>query len=391
MRPVFDVAVAGAGPAGAATARRLARRGCRVALLESSRFEAPRPGESLAPSIRPLLADLGVWPRFEALRPLASYGTRSRWGDVELRDHSHLTSPYRCGWHVDRRAFDRMLAEAAADAGAELRRSCTAVRCERVADAWRLGLREGEARTSDSLSARVVVDATGRTARMARGAGAGRVVFDRMVGIGATFCGVDVSCEGFVLIESVREGWWYSAPVSADRMVAMLMTDADIYRRERLAEPGTWRDALAGAPATAERAGGAVVWGPRVFAAFSHRLRRADADAPWIGVGDAALAVDPISGSGVIRALRTARSAADAALAILDGERRPAIEAYEAARDAEAAEYLRERAAYYAIEERWPDAPFWARRANGIRRRVRRPAADDTLSSSGSPGALSHA
>ena len=113
MSSDFDVAVVGAGPAGSATARWLALRGQRVALLERSRFDVPRVGESLAPAVQPLLVELGVWRQFLALKPLPSYGTRSHWGEATPRMHSHLLSPWGCGWHVDRRAFDLMLAQAA--------------------------------------------------------------------------------------------------------------------------------------------------------------------------------------------------------------------------------------------------------------------------------------
>jgi len=65
MTADFDVIVLGAGPAGAAAARRLQQWGCRAALIERSRLDAPRVGESLAPSTQPLLQELGVWPRFQ--------------------------------------------------------------------------------------------------------------------------------------------------------------------------------------------------------------------------------------------------------------------------------------------------------------------------------------
>ena len=70
--------------------------------------------------------------------------------------------------------------------------------------------------------------------------------------------------------------------------------------------------------------------------------------------------MDPISGSGVVRALKTAHAGAGAgaALAVLDGDR-SAIEAYEAARDDECTVYLVERERYYGAEARWPEAPFW--------------------------------
>ena len=364
MPRTFDVAVVGAGPAGAATARRLAQSGCRVVLLERSRFDAPRVGESLAPATQPLLVDLGVWERFMTLAPLPSYGTRSAWGSAELQSHSHLVSPYGCGWHVDRLAFDRMLAHAAAAAGAELRCATAYTGCDRSADGrWRLRLSERGSSAPDAVCARVLVDATGRGAHVARQLGAERIVFDRLVGVAALVGQADVTAEGYVLVEATPDGWWYSAPVSPGQMVAMLMTDSDLCRRARISSPEGWRAMLAQAPDTAARVTGSVVWGPRVFSALSQRLDRRAHDDPWIAVGDASLAVDPISGSGVVRALRSAVTAARTALALLDGDTGRTITAYEADGDRECSSYLRERALYYAIERRWEAAPFWRRRA----------------------------
>jgi flavin-dependent dehydrogenase len=72
--------------------------------------------------------------------------------------------------------------------------------------------------------------------------------------------------------------------------------------------------------------------------------------------------VDPISGSGLVRALRTAQHAAATALALLAGEANRPVAAYEAARDQECTQYLRERALYYGAEGRWAGATFWQRR-----------------------------
>ena len=168
MLSQFDVAVVGAGPAGAATALRLANSGCRVALIERTQFEAPRVGESLAPSVQPLLADLGVWRDFLRLQPLPSYGTRSVWGAEAPEVHSHISSHWGCGWHVDRAPFDRILADAAAKAGATFLSETSFVDCQEQNGGWRLVLRQRGARSSKEREftsvARVVVDATGRSA-----------------------------------------------------------------------------------------------------------------------------------------------------------------------------------------------------------------------------------
>lgn len=362
-----DAVIIGAGPAGSSTARRLALGGLEVVLVERSGFDAPRIGESLAPAVQPELAALGVWPAFQALSPLPSYGTRSYWGrDVPL-DHSHVMSPWTTGWHVDRRAFDRMLATAAAGAGATVLTRTTAVACRRSTSGWTIALRGCGDRSDTSVRTRVVVDATGRAARFATALGAGRAVLDRLVGVASRYERVDGTGEAYVMVEATAGGWWYSAPVPSGDLIVMAMTDGDLCARSHLATATEWSANLRNAPATAARsAAGRVAWGPRVFSAASHRLIRRERRTAWLAVGDAALAVDPISGSGVVRALRTGRAAAEAVIALLRGGDPDAIEHYEDDRDREAAAYVTERATYYGLEQRWPDETFWSRRVNRL-------------------------
>jgi flavin-dependent dehydrogenase len=362
-----DVAVVGAGPAGSATARQLALRGRSVLLIERSWFETPRVGESLAPAVQPLLMELGVWDAFLSLGPRPSHGTCALWGDAIPQTHSHLFSPWGCGWHVDRCAFDSMLAETAARAGAVVLYGTTCIGCTETSNGWMLSLRssgEQDRGHARQLHARVVIDASGRAARLAPWVGASRLLLDHLVGIASRFDGVDAENNCYVLVETAAEGWWYSAPVCDGGMIAMLMTDGDLCGRAALASPRAWHARLHVTDATRQRLAGATAsWGPRTFSAVSHRLRRRERHAPWLAVGDAALAVDPISGSGIVRALSTARAAAATAVALLDGSAPHAIERYETQRDRECTWYLHERALYYGVEQRWQQSAFWQRRA----------------------------
>lgn len=369
-----DVAIVGAGPAGSALARRLALQGCRVALIERSRFDAPRIGESLAPGIKPALQAIDAWDAFLALGPLPSWGVSAHWGAGDgPQTHSHIFSAHGCGWHVDRRRFDRMLAQRAVDAGAELRVGAAVRDVQAVGDDWRLAVKTDDGATA-SLCARVVVDATGRRALLGRKLGATRIAFDRLVGVAAHLRLPDRDARQHLRVEAIASGWWYFAPLpegaaaEPDAILAMLMTDADLCADARLQRPGPWlahlRESAFGRALV--RANEAIPT-LRTHCAGSHRMRRdpasmqASMHARWLAVGDAALAVDPISGSGVPRALRSAKAAAATVLAMLRGE--TSVAAHERERDVECTRYLFERAAYYADEDRWPEATFWRRRA----------------------------
>jgi flavin-dependent dehydrogenase len=355
----YDVVVAGGGPAGAATALRLAAAGRSVAVLERGRFDRPRVGETLAPDVQPLLRDLGVWDGFGALRPLPSWGTRSAWDGPAPAEHSHLASGYGSGWHVDRRAFDAMLADAAAGAGAHLRLGTSVAACRHDGTGWEVATGDGS-----RLRGRVLVDATGRRAGPGRSLGARRVLFDRLVAVSAGWSDVDVTGERYLLVEAGADGWWYTAPLPGGAIVGMLMTDADLCRRGGLAGTARWHSRLRAAALTAARVGAAPpVGAPRVYPAASHRLVRPGDPRPWLAVGDAALAVDPISGSGVLRALRTAEAAAETAAALLDrsGDAAALVGRYESARDRACTEYLLQRAHYYGLV-RHLHGPFWTRR-----------------------------
>src|SRR5262245_55026545 len=75
--PRYDVAVVGAGPAGAATATHLARAGWRVVLVDRALFPRDKPcAESLSPAAEPLLAELGALEEVEAARPARLRGYR---------------------------------------------------------------------------------------------------------------------------------------------------------------------------------------------------------------------------------------------------------------------------------------------------------------------------
>jgi flavin-dependent dehydrogenase len=352
-RTSADVVVVGAGPAGAALGLRLARVGCSVVLLEQSGYEQFRVGEALPPAAAVRLQRLGVWEPFLQTHPEPVHGVQSAWGTGELDSSSFFGHPLLNGWHLDRSRFDTMLTLAATGAGARVFRQTRARDVEFRDGEW--SVNAGDLR----IRAGFLVDATGRRAHLCQRLGIGRRQPDRLIGIAVRFAETHGGLPS--QIESHPLGWWYSASLPNGGVIAIFFTDSDICAHNRLTHPVAWTRRLQESPHTSERIAGLTPnWPLRVFPAASHCLRRAAGDG-WLAVGDAATGRDPLSSSGIDFALASAERASSALCALAAGRQESADE-YDAEVQADFAAYLQDRRAYYAMERRWPESPFWQRR-----------------------------
>ncbi|HYH07487.1 MAG TPA: tryptophan 7-halogenase [Thermoanaerobaculia bacterium] len=336
----FEVAVCGGGPAASAAALLLAREGVSVVILERGDDTGDKPGESIAPAARPLLEELGLWDALARDGHLPCHGNRSSWGSDDVAELPFVFTPYGHGWHLDRRRFERLLYERACAAGAVRRTNSRVVEAVRDDDVWRVRCEGGE-----GIEARVLVDATGRTSAIARRHGAQRVVDDTLIALVAFLEG-EPDEDSFTLVEATEHGWWYTAPIPDGRLAAMFVTDAEIARAF------DWNALLA--PRTRSRCERFALCEPRRVDAASARLDRVAGDG-WLAIGDAAMALDPLSSHGIASALATGIEAAHALLTNAAGR-------YVHVVDAMWSGYVSSRRAMYAQEQRWHDAPFWRRR-----------------------------
>ena len=358
----FDVVIVGAGPAGAVAAFALAPLR-RVLLVEREAGARERIGKSLAPAARPLLADLGLLGAFEREHHPPCYGNRAAWGSNEPFETDFLRDPNGCGWHLDRARFDVWLRNAAAERGAELMSPAHVTAMHVGNDGWHVSLGD-----SGSIVARLVIDAGGRSAGVARHLGARRRVHDRLISswpqgrVASAHIGA-----GLTYIQADEQGWWYSAPLSNDRRVLAFHADADLIEPD-LHDPARLH-------AFALRRGGELTsmlsacgfvpdGACGVTAAHSAILEPANGihqDLAWMAAGDAAISFDPLSAQGIFNALYTGFAAARAADAYLSGDTF-ALTRYREAIGAIHAAYRTHLAHWYAQEQRWPQAPFWRRR-----------------------------
>lgn len=344
----FDVVIVGGGPAGAATALALARRGMRCAIVERHAAPPPRVGETLPPAVRTPLENLGVWERFLADGHDPAVGNRSSWGSERIDEVHFIRNAYGHGWHIDRQRFESMLLDAARSAG-------VVVLAGAPIDVWERA--DGHVVTigATQIHAKFAVDASGRGSFLARISGAERIAIDHLIA-STMFLAPRLTDpqQKFTFIEAVEDGWWYSAPLPDGRLVAAFMTDGTALRTRE-----EWLDAARRTRSTRERIAAYATDDavPQIAAANTSRLTSV-VGPDWLAVGDAAVSFDPLSSQGILIALE---SAIDAANAIADGGE-AALSRYASLITERYRNYLVERAQFYGAERRWPDAPFWHRR-----------------------------
>lgn len=294
MDEMADVAVVGAGPAGAATALRTLQRrpDARVLLLDAAAFPRDKVcGDGVAPHVLALLDALGV-PEVAALgRPLWGLRVRSPGGRVV---HARCDRPSRV---IPRSVFDAALVDAAVARGAVLRR-------HRVR---RVSVRPDRVVLDGRIHARVVIGADGAhsAVRRALGAPAAPPATTAMAvrGYAETCVDPDALVIAFARARPPAYAWSFPLPGGGANLgYGVFGTAAPTSRGqllERLAEelPGQVFD-----PATVRGHHLPLSTGPRF-----------QPDGRVLLAGDAARLVNPVTGEGIFYGMASGVLAARAA------------------------------------------------------------------------------
>ncbi|MDO8862661.1 hypothetical protein Q6D67_13200 [Haliea sp. E1-2-M8] len=343
-----DIVVAGGGPAGCCAALGLQQMGYRVLLLAT-----PRP-----------------WPSCEGFSARALQGLQQA-GLNSAAACLGAASPRRATWNgttndansehlVLREALDQALLADVRSAGIEVITGQLGPThaLENGGSQLQVRLASGG---SVARGCRFLIDARGRAA----GGGGNRLRGPESVSLVQVRQGPPEPASSYLY--SLPSGWAWLAQTGAGLLFLQLTVSAEAGSLPARSELDSWFNALIQPHHDiTDRIVGTSPTGPVFARGSTSVLRNELVSGALLRVGDAAMAVDPLSGNGVFQALSSALAAPAVVNSLLQHpDDRSVAEAFYRQR----VEHLFLRFArtgrdFYRLEQRWPQESFWRQRRN---------------------------
>jgi flavin-dependent dehydrogenase len=342
------VCVMGGGPAGSIFAIRMAQLGHQVDLIESVRFPRPHLGESLSPGVSALLESVGARGALDGSRPVRA--VEVAWDGTSLIRQDERAE----GRLVDRGAFDRRLIDHATSLGVGIHQPARIIERRQEQQGWLLAIETETGR--EELAADFLADARGR-------GGAGN--WHRKMTGRATLA-LHAYWEGtgspeYPVIRAGDDAWYWMVPLPDGTCNVQAFVDARQFG-------ALSKDALRARyfhhlDRSGLRSGGrkseVMARDATPFVALKPATDRS------IAIGETALALDPVSSSGVQKAIQTSLSGAIVANTLIKkpASAGTAMEFYRTSLEEASTRHLIWAAGYYAQAARTRPGPFWRARA----------------------------
>lgn len=317
---IFDVVIIGGGPAGATAALESARKGLSVIMIEKDEHPRFHIGESFLPRNQTLLRQLGLLDKFAPLTKVDKFGASFVMGDTyEPTNFFFSPGPHgeeNYAFSMERAPFDRMLWDAAREAGATTLNR-TAVKSIDT-------LEEGNVvitTTAGTIRGRLLLDASGQNTVVARHLKTrqpipnfGKVAFFQHFTNARRREGKLAGSPTMVMCE---EGWFWVIPLDPHRTSIGLVTTPEIARkagadRRRMLQWGIER-----CPYVRRVVETATTPADNLICADYSFKCEPFAGPGYFLVGDAAMFLDPIFSTGVCMSMMAAIEASKAAFEIL--------------------------------------------------------------------------
>lgn len=327
------VLVIGGGPGGSTTAGLLAKQGVEVTLLESAVFPRYHIGESILPSVLPVLDLLGARQKVTEYGFVRKDGAYFEWGPENWDlNFNHLTGANRHSYQVIRSEFDNLLLENARELGARVYTATkvTEIRFagdRPVAARWSTG-GAGRAAREGWIEFDFLVDASGRAGLMATKYLKNRRYNEAFKNVAVWSYWRDVTPldrgpSGAIAVCSVPYGWFWAIPLHDGTYSVGLVAKRATFAAERDRLGGieeVYRDALSQCPRIAAMTEGATRTGDfKVEQDYSYVCDSISGPG-YLLVGDAACFLDPLLSTGVHLSTFSALLAAASISAVIDGD-----------------------------------------------------------------------
>lgn len=320
-----DVLVMGGGPAGSATATRLARMGYSTTLLEKDHHPRFHIGESLLPLSLPYLEDLGVLPEVEAI------GLRKYAAEFHSVYHGrHIAFPfaeavrddYPYAYEVRRSEFDEILFRNAEKHGVKIIEGCRVDQANFNQDRLESVAAWDDAGSRINFNARFFVDATGRDTFLASALGSKKKnPKHQSAAIYAHYEGAvrnQGEAEGNIAIYWFDKGWFWMIPLKGGTMSVGAVLKPEYLKSRTVPLEDFMADTIAMCPGVTRRLQHAERTTPVTGTGnYSYRSSRMFGQ-NYLLVGDAYAFIDPVFSSGVHLALHGAFRASETVATILE-------------------------------------------------------------------------
>ncbi|AUG81968.1 hypothetical protein CFP65_7387 [Kitasatospora sp. MMS16-BH015] len=330
-------------------------------MVERLSFPRAHVGEALTPASWPLLEVLGVRAAVQAAVRTAGFRavTETQVSWVDRRPRTVRLPPGAPGLTVCRARFDQLLLAAARSAGALVLQPATARRPRRTAAGWEVPLRAGGAQAT--LRARFLVDASGRGFALG---GVKQPSGPRLLALHGRWQGVPEQGPAG-RVAAGPDAWCWGALLPDGDFRAMAFTDPATLRRSgRAALEHLYRGLIADSGLLAGLPAAHPVGGVSVCDASSY-ADPAPVTTDSIKIGEAAFAIDPLSSSGVDKALQTAMAAAITVHTLLTSRQDPyiAMDFYLRSQQQAVRQHADWAAHHYHEHRLHRSRPFWQHRA----------------------------
>ena len=347
-----DICVIGGGPAGAAIAYRLASLGHNVCIVHSGPGSRSRPAATLSDGAVRLLDSIGAGAIVESSGCRGSGKTIIQWSGTSHQSSEHGKVV------VQRDRFDTLLLDHAEDSGVLVLRPAYADAPVRTSSGrWTVRIRHnGKAKL---VTSKFIVDASGSK----------KILPGRWVRMSEPLTAIYAYWEmppgSSAILQAGLEEWFWYSPIDTRVAIAAVFVDPKRLSKSGLRSlPELYSELLKGFELSTGFDGVRRI--SEVLACDASARHAADpAGRDFIRVGDACVAIDPLSSQGIQSALSSGLQAGIVVNTIL---RRPnsagiAAEFYSTAQAEKARQYSVKSAGFYG--ERAGDVPndFWISRS----------------------------